>query len=168
MILKVALRVVFPFALSISALGQTLEARAQVAVVAPAARELIDAALGRFAARDGATALSDQVAKLGGKTAIDDFSTRIAQEGGDAEGERPAQDQVGAPDPCPCRDHPRQRALGERPGGFDPQEDQGEEDEDAPRGPGCLKWLHQVQCGSMRSQNPTAQLSPVPAKSLHA
>jgi hypothetical protein len=85
MILKVALRVAFPLALSICALGHTLEARAQVAVVAPAvregARELIDAALGRFAARDAATALSDQVA---GKTAVEEFSTRIAQEGGDA------------------------------------------------------------------------------------
>src|SRR5580700_2276626 len=88
MILKGAFRVAFPLALSICALGQTLEARAQVSVVAPAvregARELIDAALGRFVARDAAAALSEQVAKLGGKTAIEDFSARIAQEGGDA------------------------------------------------------------------------------------
>jgi shikimate 5-dehydrogenase len=88
MTLKVAFRVAFPLALSICALGQSLEGRAQIAVVAPAVREgaieLIDGALGRFVARDAATALSDQVAKLGGKTAIEDFSTRIAAEGGDA------------------------------------------------------------------------------------
>jgi hypothetical protein len=78
----------FPLALSICALGQTLEARAQIAVVAPAAREgareLIDAALGRFAARDAAGTLGDEVAKLGGKTAVEEFSTRIAEDGGDA------------------------------------------------------------------------------------
>ena len=87
-ILKVAFRVAFPLALSICALGQTLAARAQVAVVAPAvregARELIGAALGRFAARDAATALADEVAKLGGKTAVEQFSARIAEDGGDA------------------------------------------------------------------------------------
>jgi hypothetical protein len=88
MTLKVALRVAFPLALSISSLGQTFEARAQVAVVAPAvregARELIDAALGRFAAHDAAGALGDEIAKLGGKTAVEGFSTRIAEDGGDA------------------------------------------------------------------------------------
>ena len=88
MILKVASRVAFPLALSICALGHTLEARAQIALVAPAvregARELIDAALGRFAARDAAGALGDEIAKLGGKTAVAEFSTRVAEDGGDA------------------------------------------------------------------------------------
>jgi hypothetical protein len=88
MIRKVAFRVAVPLALSIGALGHTLEARAQIAVVAPAvregARELIDAALGRFAARDAAGVLGDEVAKLGGKTAVEQFSTRIAEDGGDA------------------------------------------------------------------------------------
>ena len=88
MIWKVALRLAFPLALSICALGQPLEARAQIAVVAPAvregARELIDAALGRFVARDAAGALGDEIAKLGGKTAVEEFSTRIAEDGGDA------------------------------------------------------------------------------------
>jgi hypothetical protein len=88
MIRQVALRVGFPLALSICALAQTFETHAQVAVVAPAvregARELIDAALGRFAARDAAAALGDEVAKLGGKTAVEELSTRIAEDGGDA------------------------------------------------------------------------------------
>jgi hypothetical protein len=88
MIRKVTFRLAFPLALSICALGQTLEARAQVAVVVPAvrtgARELIDAALGRFVARDAAGALGDEIAKLGGKTAVEEFSTRIAEDGGDA------------------------------------------------------------------------------------
>jgi len=88
MIRNVAIRLAFPLALSICVLGQTLEAPAQVAVVVPAvregARELIDAALGRFAARDAAGALADQIAKLGGKTAVEEFSSRIAEDGGDA------------------------------------------------------------------------------------
>jgi hypothetical protein len=88
MILKVAFRVAIPLALSICALGQTREASAQIAVVAPAvregARELVDAALGRFAARDAAGSLGDEIAKLGGKTAVEEFSTRVAEDGGDA------------------------------------------------------------------------------------
>jgi hypothetical protein len=88
MIRNVAFRMAFPLALSICAVGQTWEAHAQIAVVAPAvregARELIDAALGRFAARDATGALDEEIAKLGGKTAVEGFSTRIAEDGGDA------------------------------------------------------------------------------------